>query len=236
MPSRAWRKPGRGTEIHIKLRHDASEFADEWKIKQTIRKHSDFVAFPIYVGEEKVNQIQSLWRKNPSEISEEESKTFYQQMTLDFEAPASVIHFSSDAPLNVRAMLFIPTKREKAMFAKRTEPGLMLYCKNVLIDEYCNEMLPKWLSFVIDMIVQGKEIRVDEYHRPKELYAYLVHNGCLRNEYFEWKVDSERFGTKEGCLYYAQRPLIQLPVFLHTFICDRIAIPCMIKVLIQSKR
>lgn len=63
---------------------------------------------------------------------------------------------------------------------------------------------PKWLSFVIDMIVQGKEIRVDEYHRPKELYAYLVHNGCLRNEYFEWKVDSERFGTKEGCLYYAQ--------------------------------
>lgn len=63
---------------------------------------------------------------------------------------------------------------------------------------------PKWLSFVIDMIVSGKKIAVDEYRRPKALYGYLVHNGCLRNEYFEWKVDSDHFGTKEGCLYYAQ--------------------------------
>jgi NiFe hydrogenase small subunit HydA len=63
---------------------------------------------------------------------------------------------------------------------------------------------PKWLSFVIDMIAMDKPIFVDEYRRPKELYGYLVHNGCLRNEYFEWKVDSEHFGTKEGCLYYAQ--------------------------------
>lgn len=63
---------------------------------------------------------------------------------------------------------------------------------------------PKWLSFVIDMIRAEREILVDEYRRPRELYAYLVHNGCLRNEYFEWKVDSEHFGTKEGCLFYAQ--------------------------------
>ncbi|MDD5717129.1 MAG: hydrogenase [Sulfuricurvum sp.] len=63
---------------------------------------------------------------------------------------------------------------------------------------------PKWLTFVIDMIRAGKAISVDEFRRPKELYAYLVHNGCLRNEYFEWKVDSDRFGTKEGCLFYAQ--------------------------------
>ncbi|MDD5052518.1 MAG: hydrogenase [Sulfuricurvum sp.] len=63
---------------------------------------------------------------------------------------------------------------------------------------------PKWFSFVMDMIVMGKTIAVDEYRRPKELYAYLIHNGCLRNEYFEWKVDSDVFGTKEGCLFYAQ--------------------------------
>jgi hydrogenase small subunit len=63
---------------------------------------------------------------------------------------------------------------------------------------------PKWLSFVLDMILLEKKILVDEYRRPKELYGYLVHNGCLRNEYFEWKVDSDTFGTKEGCLFYAQ--------------------------------
>lgn len=63
---------------------------------------------------------------------------------------------------------------------------------------------PKWLSFVIDMICQGKTVLVDEFRRPKELYGYLVHNGCLRNEYFEWKVDCDTFGTKEGCLFYDQ--------------------------------
>lgn len=63
---------------------------------------------------------------------------------------------------------------------------------------------PEWLSFVIGMIRREKTILVDEYRRPRELYAFMVHNGCVRNEYFEWKVDSERFGTKEGCLFYNQ--------------------------------
>ena len=75
--------------------------------------------------------------------------------------------------------------------------------KKVIVLSGC-PIHPKWLSFVMEMIIQGKKIGVDEYRRPKELYSYLVHNGCLRNEYFEWKVDSERFGTKEGCLFYAQ--------------------------------
>lgn len=156
-------KTDRGTEIHIKLRADAREFADEWQIRQTIRKHSDFVGYPIYVGEEgeegkeQANQQQSLWRKQPSDVTEDEYKGFYQQMTLDFEPPLSTIHFSSDAPLNIRAMLFVPAKREKTMFAKRTEPGVMLYSKNVLIDEYCADLLPKWLSFV-DGVVDSEDL------------------------------------------------------------------------------
>ncbi|MGD9716801.1 MAG: hydrogenase [Sulfuricurvum sp.] len=63
---------------------------------------------------------------------------------------------------------------------------------------------PEWLSFVIGMMLSKKKVLLDELGRPKELYAYTVHNGCLRNEYFEWKVDSRSFGTKEGCLYYEQ--------------------------------
>ncbi len=61
---------------------------------------------------------------------------------------------------------------------------------------------PKWLSFVLLMIAQGREIVVDEFLRPKELYGSTVHNGCVRNEYFEWKIDTEGFGFKEGCLFY----------------------------------
>ncbi|MCA9981227.1 MAG: ATP-binding protein, partial [Anaerolineales bacterium] len=93
-------KEDRGTEIRIKLRTDAQEFADEWKLKEIIRKHSDFVGYPIYVGEDQVNQQQSLWRKQPTEVETEAYNSFYQQMTLDFDPPLSTIHFSSDAPLN----------------------------------------------------------------------------------------------------------------------------------------
>lgn len=90
------------------------------------------------------------------------------------------------------------------LFDKEQESGPLRFIREKVITLSGCPAHPKWLSFVIDMIVSGKKIAVDEYRRPKALYAYLVHNGCLRNEYFEWKVDSDHFGTKEGCLYYAQ--------------------------------
>jgi len=63
---------------------------------------------------------------------------------------------------------------------------------------------PKWLSFVLMMLAKDRSIAIDEFHRPQELYAVTVHNGCPRNEYFEWKIDSKGFGLKEGCLFYEQ--------------------------------
>ena len=89
-------------------------------------------------------------------------------------------------------------------FDKEQESGPLRSMREKVITLSGCPAHPKWLSFVIDMIVSGKTIAVDEYRRPKALYSYLVHNGCLRNEYFEWKVDSDHFGTKEGCLFYAQ--------------------------------
>ncbi len=63
---------------------------------------------------------------------------------------------------------------------------------------------PRWLSFVLLMIANGKKLEIDRLHRPVELYGYTVHMGCTRNEYFEWKVDAKNFGLKEGCLFYEQ--------------------------------
>ena len=61
---------------------------------------------------------------------------------------------------------------------------------------------PKWLSYVLMMIANGRKIPIDDLHRPQELYGITVHTGCSRNEYFEWKVDTKGFGLKEGCLFY----------------------------------
>lgn len=63
---------------------------------------------------------------------------------------------------------------------------------------------PKWLSYVLLMLANGKKVILDHLHRPVELYGYTVHTGCTRNEYFEWKIDVKNFGLKEGCLFYEQ--------------------------------
>ena len=150
-------KTDRGTEIHIKLKSDADEFSNDWSLKQIIKRHSDYVNYPIYVGEDQANQQESIWRKSPSEIEEGDYKQFYQQFSLDFEDPFATIHLSSDAPLHIRALLFVPTKREKGILSPRKEPGVKLYSHNVLIQEYCQDLLPKWLEFV-DGVVDSEDL------------------------------------------------------------------------------
>ena len=141
-------KSDRGTEIHVKLKEDGLDFADEWKLRQIIKKHSDYVGYPIYVGDQQANQQQSLWRKSPSKVSEEEYRQWYQQFTMDFEEPQRIIHFSSDAPIHIRSLLFIPATRDKNVLNLRKESGLQLYSHNVMIQEYSLDLLPQWLRFV----------------------------------------------------------------------------------------
>jgi molecular chaperone HtpG len=164
-------KVDRGTEIHIILKEDAAEFANDWKLSQIVKKHSDFVRFPIYVAEKQANQQTALWRKPASEATEEDYNQFYQQMTLDFEPPLRTIHFASDAPVHIRSLLFIPRKREKGMMTIRREPGLMLYSHNVLIQEYCTDLLPEWLNFV-DGVVDSEDL-------PLNVSRETVHNNRM---------------------------------------------------------
>ena len=82
-------KTERGTEITVKLKEDAEEFAQESRLREIIKKHSDFIPYPIYMGEEKqlVNQRTALWRQSPREVEVEKYDEFYRQFTLDFEPP-----------------------------------------------------------------------------------------------------------------------------------------------------
>ena len=140
----------RGTRIEIKLKEDALEFAEEFRLKNTIHKHSDYIGFPIYVGDSKdaVKKQTSLWRTSKQEVTEEQYKEFYRQTTLDFEDALSHIHVSTDAPVQLYALLYIPSKAERGMFSLRKEDGLKLYSRNILIDEYNKDLLPEYLRFV----------------------------------------------------------------------------------------
>lgn len=169
-------KDTRGTEIHITLKSDAADFADPWTLKQIIKKHSDFVSYPIYVAGEQTNQRESLWRKNPSAVPQEEYDKFYQQFALDFADPLVTVHLTADAPVNVRALLFIPAQRERHVFSLRKEPGVKLYSRNVLIQEYCTDLLPKWLDFV-DGVVDSEDLPLNVSRETVQNNRLMLHLG-----------------------------------------------------------
>src|SRR4030042_2609481 len=143
-------KIDRGTSITIKLNEDAKEFSQENRLREVIKKHSDFIPFPIYIGEKKeqVNRQTALWRQAPRKVEEKDYKEFYHQLTLDFSPPLTHIHLSVDAPVQMYAILYIATKSERNMFSIRKEDGLKLYSCNVLIQEYSKDILPEYYRFV----------------------------------------------------------------------------------------
>ncbi len=143
-------KDVRGTEVVIHLKDDEEEFTRGFRIKDIVRRHSDYVAFPIYVGddEEPTNKQQALWRRSPSEVEDEEYDSFYKMLTMDFSGARHHVHVRADVPMQFYALLYIPGGAQQNMFSPRAEPGLKLYARKVLIEEYNRELLPEYLSFV----------------------------------------------------------------------------------------
>ncbi len=150
-------KEDRGTEVIIELKEDAEEFADKTKIREIIKKYSDYVPFPIELDDEVVNQQTSLWRKSPNEVKEEEYEKFYQYVSHSFDKPLHVIHYSVDAPLQLNCLLFIPSFRKNILLFPETEWGVRLYSRNVLIQERSKDVLPSYLRF-IEGVVDSEDL------------------------------------------------------------------------------
>ena len=143
-------RENRGTDVILYLKDDADEFLKPWKLKNVVTRHSDYVAFPIYVGddEEAANKQQAIWRQSPQEVEDDEYRSFYQMMTLDFREPLHTIHMRADVPMQFYALLYLPSSGEPNPLSPRKEPGLKLYARKVLIDEYNKDLLPEYLGFV----------------------------------------------------------------------------------------
>jgi molecular chaperone HtpG len=141
-------RSARGASITVFLKEDAKEFAQQWKLRQIIKKHSDFVAFPIFLGDEQVNQTKPIWRRAPREVEAEKYDEFYRQLTMDFEPPLLHVHLSTDAPIDLHSILFVPARRERGMIERRVEGTIKLYSRSVLIQEEAKDLLPNYFRFV----------------------------------------------------------------------------------------
>jgi molecular chaperone HtpG len=136
----------RGTKVVLQLRE--AEFAGAKRIEQIIKHYSNFVQFPIELNGAAVNTVQALWTKNKSEITHDEYDEFYKYIGHDTAAPLYHLHFAADAPLSIRALLFVPEKNYELLTLTRGEPEVNLYCRRVLIQPRATGLFPEWLRFL----------------------------------------------------------------------------------------
>lgn len=142
----------RGTKIVLKLKEDQKEYAEEYRVKHLVETYSNFVGFPVMIDDKRVNEVEALWLKNKSEISEEEYTEFYKFQAKAFDEPQYRLHFSADAPLEINALVFVPSENPERMGFGKTDPGVALYCKKVLIDPEPKGLLPEWMRFLKGVI------------------------------------------------------------------------------------
>lgn len=161
-----------GTEIILKIKEDTEdekydEFLDEYRLKEIIKRYSDFIRYPIkmmvtnsrlkegsedeyeeYKEEKVINSMVPIWRKNKSELKEEDYENFYSEKHYGFDKPIKSIHLSVDGIVRYNSILFIPSKTPFDFYTKEYEKGLELYSNGVLIMNKCPDLLPDYFSFV----------------------------------------------------------------------------------------
>lgn len=113
-----------------------------------IRKYSNFVGFPIFLNGQQVNTIQALWTQSPKDISDLQHEEFYKFIADAYDTPRYHLHFATDAPLNVRALFYIPHLLPDMFGTQLLEPGVNLYSRRVLIQPKARGILPDWMRFV----------------------------------------------------------------------------------------
>lgn len=164
-------KKDRWTEIKIFVKEEEKDYLEEWKIKELIKKYSNYIGVPIMMMEtenetnkdnrkyEQVNESKAIWNKNKSELKDEDYEKFYSSISYDFSKPLWYIHSNTEWATSYKSILYIP--QEKNMFASFDDPNKeywpKLFVQNVLILENTKDLLPVWLRF-ISWVVQTNDI------------------------------------------------------------------------------
>ena len=174
-------KEERGTTITLALKEVGEgdqDFTEEYTIRHIIKKHSDFVTYPIIMNVEKseplpeeqiikdsegkpvgdtfkkvrkdetLNSMKAIWAKSPDEVTEEEYEEFYKHISHNWDKPMETLHKKFEGITEYDALMFIPSKAPFDLFRPERKHGMQLYCKRVFIMDDCKELLPEYLSFI----------------------------------------------------------------------------------------
>ncbi len=172
----AGEKADRGTEIRLHIKasteeEDYDEFLQTYRLRQLVKKYSDYIRYPIrmaveksrlkegseneyesYVEVDTLNSMVPLWKKSKSEVTAEEYNAFYKEKFMDFEDPARTIYSVTEGAATYHALLFIPAHAPYNYYSREYEKGLQLYASGVLIMDKCADLLPDYFGFVRGLV------------------------------------------------------------------------------------
>ena len=156
-----------GTEIKLFLKEDAEVYLDRWKLENIIHRYSDYIAYPVILPAKKVNEDKSeewedkvvnsqkaIWLRKPSEVTEDEYKSFYSHLSnFGGTEYLKAIHVSAEGASEFKALLFLPkTAPFNLLMPDIQKKGLQLYVKRVFITDECKELIPDYLRFVCGVV------------------------------------------------------------------------------------
>ena len=170
-----------GTDVILTMKKDNdderfSDYLQSYRLGQLVKKYSDYIRYPIrmlveservkegtgtdgkepeyetYTEDRTLNSMVPIWKKNKSEVTEEDYNRFYQDKFFDYTPPARVIYTSTEGASTYHALMFIPARTPYDFYSRNYEKGLQLYASGVLIMEKCADLLPDYFSFVKGLV------------------------------------------------------------------------------------
>lgn len=221
-----------GTEIILKIKENSEEenydeYLEEYKLRSLIKKYSDFVRYPIkmevtssklkegsedeyeeFKEEQTINSMVPIWRKNKSELTNEDYENFYHEKHYGFDKPLSHVHISVDGMVSYNAILYIPENMPYDFYTKEYEKGLELYSSGVMIMNKCSDLLPDYFGFVKG-IVDSEDLSLNisremlQHDRQLKLIAKNIKNKIkgeletmLKNDREKYEKFFETFGRQ----------------------------------------
>jgi molecular chaperone HtpG len=248
------KKGKRGTEITLHIRKDEEnpndEYMEEFKIRELIKKYSDYVRYPISLevekkeGDKKVkttetlNSMVPIWKKNKNDVTEEEYNEFYMSKFHDWEKPLMNIHIKVEGNIDYTALLYIPSKTPMDFYTKDYEKGLQLYTKNVFIMDKCKQLVPDHFRFIKglvdssdfslnisrEILQQDKQLQTLGKNIQKKIQREL--ENLLKNDREKYELFWDAFGMDIKAGIYSEYGLYRdtlknLLIFHSTFSDDK---------------
>ncbi len=159
-----------GTTVLLHLNEEGAQYANSWRLQEIVKKYSNHIAFPIFLtydksewneeekksvkkrATEQVNAASALWRRNKSELKEDDYKELYKSISGDWEDPLFWIHTRAEGSLDYTTLFFVPSKAPLDLYQAEYKTGVKLYVKRVFIMDDAKELLPQYLRFVRGII------------------------------------------------------------------------------------